>query len=103
MTGKPITPDQVGEAQAAYLPPAVFDVFNSLIASRMDGGTATVYQEDAVTAICTALSIDRGEAFNKHYLDVEEAYRDAGWKVTYDKPGYNESYRAFFEFTKPKP
>ena len=36
--------------------------------------------------------------YEKHYLDVEDAYRKRGWIVDYDKPAYNETYDAFFEF-----
>ncbi len=32
------------------------------------------------------------------WLNVEELYRAQGWTVTYDKPGYNESYPATFTF-----
>ena len=30
--------------------------------------------------------------------DIEDIFREAGWKVTYDKPAYNESYDAYFKF-----
>lgn len=44
--------------------------------------------------------IDRQEIFDNCWLDVEDIFEEVGWKVVYDKPGYNESYPANFEFTK---
>lgn len=38
--------------------------------------------------------------YKKGWLNVEEAYREKGWDVTYDKSGYNETYRALFVFSK---
>jgi DNA repair protein RadC len=101
--GKPIRPEQVGEAQAAALPAQVIDVFNRLIASRFVGRTATVKQDDAVNMIMLAMGIERHEVFSNHYLDVEEAFRAVGWEVVYDKPAYNEDYPATFTFTRPRP
>lgn len=28
------------------------------------------------------------------WLDLEDIYRDEGWTVEYDSPGYNETYEA---------
>lgn len=42
----------------------------------------------------------RGDVFERGYLDIEETYRKAGWSVVYDKPGYNETYDAFYTFTR---
>ena len=44
----------------------------------------------------------RQELFDNHYLDIEPAYRNAGWKVEFDKPGYNETYDSYFVFSKKK-
>lgn len=30
---------------------------------------------------------------------LDAVYEKAGWKVSYDKPGYNESYDPYFKFT----
>jgi hypothetical protein len=34
-------------------------------------------------------------------LDIEDTYREAGWKVEYDKPAYCENYPANFTFRVP--
>ena len=36
--------------------------------------------------------------FENHWLDFEPIFRKAGWKVSYDKPGYGENYKALFIF-----
>jgi hypothetical protein len=55
-------------------------------------------QKDVVNEL-VALGLKRNEIFKNHWLDVEEIYEEAGWQVAYDKPGYNETYEASFEFT----
>ena len=44
------------------------------------------------------LQVTRSMIFEKHWLDFEDIYRKAGWFVNFDKPAYNETYDAFFEF-----
>jgi hypothetical protein len=45
--------------------------------------------------------LTRAFIFSKGYLNFEELYEAQGWKVVYDKPAYNESYKANFTFIKP--
>jgi hypothetical protein len=42
----------------------------------------------------------QSEVYAKGWLNFEAIYEEAGWKVVYDKPGYNETYDANFTFTK---
>lgn len=96
----PIRPSEVVAHKATVLPDKVIEVFNHLIAVNFSEGRARVTQ-DAVVESLTAAGIDRSEIFAKHYLDVEDIYAAAGWKVEYDKPGFNESYAANFIFSVP--
>ncbi len=106
---KPISPSQVGAAKASVFPPEVFQAFNELIARNSVDGCAVVKQDDAVARIAELMGerlhedpqCRRAVAFERHYLDVEDAYRATGWTVEYDKPGYNETYSATFTFSKP--
>jgi hypothetical protein len=75
----------------------VFDAFNTEIAKHFAGGSATVRQETVVMRLVEG-GMQRREIYDAGWLNVEEAYRDAGWKVTYDKPGYNETGEARFTF-----
>jgi hypothetical protein len=103
----PISPDKIGEAKGEVYPSFVFDAFNELIAQDYSNGYATVKQNDVIDRILDKQGISgemvkaaRQEIFNKGWLNVEETYRAVGWKVEYDKPGYNESYQASFKFRK---
>lgn len=98
----PIRPEEVAARKLAALPDGVIDSFNELIAKAFDGQSAVVYQNDVIEAIlancCDVTS--RQQVFDDHLLDVEPAYRAAGWDVAYDKPGWNETGRAYFTFTR---
>jgi hypothetical protein len=99
---KPIKPSEVVSRKMETLPPEVITVFNNLIAKNWNGSEAVVKQTDAADAIASALGIERQVVFDNHYLDVEHIYQKEGWRVIYDKPGYNESYEAFFKFRQPQ-
>lgn len=98
---QPIKPSEVIRGKEKNLPDAVLEAFNELIAQNFSGRSATIKQDDVV-----ALMVEKGltprEIFDKHYLDVEDIYRAVGWVVEYDKPGYNESYHAYFVFKKKR-
>jgi hypothetical protein len=95
----PIRPKDVTALKAAQIPEEVFEVFNGLIARNWDGYAATVRQDEVVRLLMER-GIDRARVFSEHMLDVEEAYRAAGWTVSYDRPGYNEDYPSTFNFRK---
>lgn len=97
MSEKPITPKEA--AKNKTVPEAVIEAFNLLIAENMSGNCAVVFQNDVVKLL-EKKGYDRSEIFDKSYLDIENLYEAAGWKVVYDKPGYNETYSANFTFTK---
>lgn len=98
--GGPIKPKEVQSKKDAALPEKVFEVFNKLITKNWDGHQATVHEDEACMLIGKALKITDAQVYHRHLLDVESAYRKAGWKVKYDKPGFNEDYEAFYVFTK---
>lgn len=102
---KPISPEKVEEIRINEMPEAIIQATNEMIVRTWNGHSATVKVKEIVDQyfkVCgeepTAKA--RQELFDKHYLDIEPAYREAGWKVTYDGPGYNEDYDAYFVFSK---
>ncbi len=96
---KPITPADAAGFKKSKIPDHVIAVFNELIRQKFDGTQATIKQEDVVALILnTQPLVERDAIFANHWLDVEEIFEDAGWQVEFDKPGYNESYDAFFTF-----
>ena len=97
----PIRPEDVSGQKAAQIPAKVFDVFNQLIARDWNGHSAIVRQ-DEVVRLLESEGFDRARIFAEHLLDVESSYRAEGWDVVYDKPGFNESYPATFQFSKKR-
>lgn len=95
---RPIKPSEVAKKKKNDIPDAVFEAFNELIAKKFSDGYATVKQADAV-ALMEKKGLNPNEVYNNGWLNVEEVYRAAGWKVEYDKPAYNESYPATFTFS----
>jgi len=97
---KPITPKEVQDLKNATFPDEVIEVFNELIVENWDGHSATIKQDVAAGRIAKRMKITRAKVFDRSLLDIEDVFQKAGWKVDYDKPGYNETYDAFFRFTK---
>lgn len=103
MATKPISPKDVVSLKRDGIPDKVIEAFNELIAKSWNGGYAYVKQEEVVALIKAKTGLDSttgGEIYANNWLDVEDIYRQAGWIVTYDKPGYNENYGASFQFKK---
>ncbi len=98
---KPITPAEARQKQVDQIPDFVFEAFNELIARGIGSSNSVRFkQDDVVNLVLT--KAPEGTTYqtllDNKWLDVERAYRKAGWKVTYDGPGYNESYSATFTF-----
>jgi hypothetical protein len=96
----PIKPSEVDKT--TVIPDVVFDIFNTLITEKWDGDQAIVLQDTVVERITRTLGCPRHTVFDRNLLDIESAYRKAGWTVVYDKPGYNETYPATFIFKKKR-
>lgn len=96
----PITHDEAEQASYQTIPPFVVSAFNAEIAASYSGGEARVVQKKVVARI--EATMPDATAFDIRWLNVEELYRANGWSVTYDKPGYNETYDASFMFKRRK-
>ena len=97
---KPISPDELVKKKKEEFPNIVIAVVNELIAEKWDGHEAKIYQDTIVDKIIGNSTYTRKEIFNLHLLDFEDLYRERGWDVIYDKPGYCESYEPYFVFKK---
>ena len=97
-----ITPEKADELVklAKQLPVEVLETFNELIVHNMRGGGAKVLQNEAVRAICNRMKIRQDDVYDRGYLEVDAAFKEAGWKVVYDKPAMDEDYDASFTFSK---
>ena len=98
---KPISPDEVATTKLKNIPDEVIEAFNEIIAQNFSRSCSNFKQKDVVKLIMIRLvAIDRQTIFDNGWLDVEDIYREAGWKVEYDKPAYNEDYEPNFTFIK---
>lgn len=96
---KPITPEEA--IAHRKIPNEVFKAINEAIEANFDGEKAYVKVDEIFERMnLDSMHITRAGVFNKKYLDVEDHYRDAGWKVRYEQPSYgDEDFDAYFEFS----
>lgn len=94
----PISPSAAKELQISLIPNEVFECVNELIAKNLKGKRSTVLQKELLVLICKRMRVRSETVFKNNWLEFEDHYRKAGWKVSYDSPGYCESYDASFEF-----
>lgn len=98
---EPIGPKDVLGLKEKVIPFEVIEAFNEMIASKFDGRQSKFTQIDVVKLILKKFDEHGNKrAFNNDWLDVEPLYEKKGWKVEYDKPGYNEAYDATFAFSE---
>jgi len=102
MNAKPISPDNIVELKLNTIPDVVIESFNVMIPRKWNGYSSTITQDEIIDEIQKKSNYSRSEIFKNKWLDVEDIYRAEGWVVIYDKPGYNETYPATFEFKKKK-
>ncbi len=99
MKGVPISPSEIAAKKVDVIPSFVFDVVNQLLIEKANGTERiTLVQKDITARIEKAMP--PGAVFNIGWLNFEDAYRQIGWTVKYDKPAYCERYDAFFEFSQ---
>lgn len=94
---KPLKPSEVQVAKNESIPQEVIEAVNKMIVKKWNGRCARFTQDELLVTI----QLDREAIFQNKLLDFEPLYREAGWKVEFDQPGFNESYDASFTFTKP--
>jgi len=99
---KPLRPAEIIANLDKTTPTVVITAVNNMLTKYFKGGSVTVKQNEIINEIMRLDSnISRSEIIDNKWMDFEEVYRQYGWSVSYDKPGYNESYDATFEF-KPR-
>ena len=96
---KPIKPSEVQGKKDSSIPPEIIEAFNELIVENWNGSSAAFKQKDAVGRIRMKLDMSSEDLFKNNYLDIEPLFRKAGWKVEFDKAGFNETYDSFFVFS----
>lgn len=96
---EPIAPNEVLGLKEIQIPSVVFQIFNEMIVENIGSGKRAVLYQDEIVNRLTDQGLNKSDIYKKNWLDVEPIYREKGWKVEYDKPGYNETYRAHFIFS----
>ena len=97
---KPISPSEAQD-YVSDIPDYIIDIFNTLIKKSYRNGRAIVYQKEVERFVESMVGGKQlNQAFDNGWFDVEELYENEGWKVLYDKPGYNETYEAYYEFIR---
>ena len=104
---KPISPVEAENEHRGTIPDSIIRAFNTLIIKNYEpiNKTSIVKQDevlDMVRGDPDSGMLKRDDAFDNHWLDVEDIYREQGWDVKYDKPAYNETYDAYFVFSVKK-
>jgi len=102
---KPLSPDEVAAESRKDIPHLVIEAVNNLLIKKVCGGRAVIKQSDISLEIQRLAKV-QGEPvtsqqiYDNGWLDFEPLFERVGWAVVYDKPAYNESYPATFEFTR---
>jgi hypothetical protein len=97
---KPITPEEARNEAKSNIPDFVILGINNAIKNNYVKSSFTIRQKDIMTEIMKVAPehMTSEHIYKNHWMDFEDLYRDYGWKISYDKPGYCESYDATFEF-----
>lgn len=99
---KAIRPSDIMDNLDTIIDPAVIQAVNEILKEKFRGNSVTILQKDIVDRIMKINpALTKDVLYKNHHLDFEQVFEKAGWSVSYDKPGYNESYEPSFEF-KPK-
>jgi len=100
---KPITPEDVltSRKKGEHIPEKVIEIVNELILKKWNGYDATIIQKDIVNEIKIRMILTSTNIiFENKWLDFEDFYREVGWRVRYNKPGWDENYDETFIFKK---
>lgn len=107
---KPISPDDVKLEDK--IPWYIIEAVNDFIKERYNPSSKssfTIEQDEILKLAFDKCENDyeyesfedfKRRIFDAKQLDFEDLYSKAGWKVEYDKPGYCESYNAYFKFER---
>lgn len=94
---KAITPQEALAQQESDLPSFVIDAVNK----RLAAGERHLKQDDLIADIIATASEDlsRETIFMRKLLNFETHFRDAGWNVVYEAPGWGDTFSAYFTFS----
>lgn len=98
----PLTPEVAMQSHYKNVPGKVIECWNKCIQENLQVRGKKVSSrfllEELSDKIKQEMECSHDEAQKKGWFDLEDVFRKQGWKVSYDQPGYNESYKAHYEF-----
>ena len=102
---KPITPKEIEDNLVDIFPEAVIQAFNELLKENYKVNGPTTFKlsdvESRIKLIDPKANIRK--LIDKGKLDVEPLYRQHGWEVKYESPGFRDaSFDEYFSFKKKK-
>lgn len=107
---RPFSPDQALANKKEAIPPFVIEAVNTLLTKKFNGVSCSITQKEVIElaeqiALTNKTMPDWASPqsfFDEHWLDFEPIFREVGWKVEYDKPGWDETYEPFWKFERSK-
>ena len=100
---KPLSPADINNSMETIIPGVIIEAVNNLLKKEFRGRSVCLLQKDILNEILRLNNtLSKDEIFEKKWMDFESIFEKVGWKVEYDKPGYNESYESSFKFTPKK-
>lgn len=107
MAVKPISPKEIREDRINYIPEKMIEAANALLQEKWEGSSATIKQEELMSRYLSLSGIENSQSqrqivYEKHFLDIEPIFRDAGWSVKFDSPSLGDNYKSYFKFTQKK-
>lgn len=97
---KPISPAEITGKKRGIIPDRVINCWNTLIAEHWDGSCSEIELQEARSRVRLAMDFSESQEIPDLWLNIEDIYRAEGWIVEFDKPGFNESYKAKYIFSK---
>ncbi len=104
---KPITPQEAKAQKLLIIPNYIIEAVNELLIKHLSSGRAIILRDAIIYAAYMRWLECSGSAnfdffkknlYDNHFLDFEDIYISAGWKVTYHRPDYTEFYDPYYEF-----
>jgi hypothetical protein len=102
MLVKPFTPAEAQASQSNRIPDVVITAVNQLLAEKYTNYVIRFTQPELEQKLST-LGVSKTAIslmYENHQFDFESAFRQFGWIVEYDRPGYNESYAPSYTFKR---
>ena len=91
---KPISPSELLTKRSREIPSEVIDIFNDLLLEKFSGGMAIIY----LSTVTEKVNKHTFPAFEMWWLDVEDIYREQGWKVDFVKQSIGDSFKSHYVF-----